>query len=1215
MLVLVLTASAQSVYDEIVRKTHSFVDLSRQQMGIDTLLPEMTHIYALPKNYKDSTYTVRILYPEFKPLTRKERKQYVAITGTENAPAMPEVSYTDFVITKKPILRATLTPIVMHDGKLCWLSSYLPRLTAVPTVETIEKSNALANSIQSLAMLPQITEEGSDTYAANSVLRSGTWAKISVPSTGIYQLTEDVIKAAGFSDLSKVKIFGYGGAIIPEKLTQAYLKAHDDLPQVPTCTVDGKVLFYGVGPVTWESSTVTNRTRNHYSDYGYYFITDNASFDAKTCTWDELVANISSGTDIYHQLWESDDYAWSQFGNELVSNDVLSTTTKTYPFTIPAGNTSVKVQAIVSSSAACTVVLGAENFATSRTSSIYIPSEHVANGATMLITLDDIQQYGKVDENGNITINVTLQATSGSARLDNITLTYSTPSALPKSSDTFPAATYVYNIYNQNHHADEVCDMIIIIPTSQKLMEPAKALGEMHKTLDGLTYRIVPADELYNEFSSGTPDATAYRRYLKMYYDKDDNKRPKYLLLFGASLWDNRIKTLSSTAYNADDYLLCYSTDNSYSKIAGTATDDYFTVLADNTTLRNSTYNSTPDIAVGRIPTSNVTVANGVVNKIKHYAETPARGDWQNTLVFIGDDGADDDTNPNIHMRDVDACAEDVIGRQLGFNVKKVLLGSYARTSTSNGFRFPEVTNMLINQQNAGALVMYYAGHASYNNLSNANLLTRTDFASFKGTNYSMWIAAACGTEPFDGTSDNIGINTLLNLNGGSIAFYGAVREVYPSQNAALNRAMMKYLFRRDGNGKIMPIGLAQQNAKTEMSTGIESETGARVTTDLSVNKHQYNLLGDPALRLAAPVYKAVIDSINDVALKDATDPVTVRALEMALLKGHIEDAYGEKVTSFTGTANLLIKDGTKDVVCKNYHDAASAFVYNDRDVLYEDNGKVTEGNFSLSFVLPKNILNSDETGLIAVYAKDTSGAFATHGETDNVLFNGWAEVNDELGPSLDCYLNTPSFRNGDTVGPTPLFVANIYDKNRINKASSLGHNMELIVDNKATQTYNLNDYFVFDDSTSVNINDRKTRGTARFVIPHLTQGYHYLTFRAWDIVNNSSTIRLDFYVNNQTEPNIYDIKVTPNPVKEGNATFYVYHDMEGSNATTTIDIIDPMGRVMASREWNQPLGYSPSVYSWQITGMSTGLYLYRVRVSCNGSSFVSQTKKLILAQ
>jgi hypothetical protein len=522
---------------------------------------------------------------------------------------------------------------------------------------------------------------------------------------------------------------------------------------------------------------------------------------------------------------------------------------------------------------------------------------------------------------------------------------------------------------------------------------------------------------------------------------------------------------------------------------------------------------------------------------------------------------------------------------------------------------------MLINQQNAGALVMYYGGHASYNNLSNTNLLTRTDFSAFKGTNYSMWIAAACGTEPYDGTQDNIGINTLLNTNGGSIAFYGAVREVYPTQNANLNRALMKYLFRRDIDGKIMPIGQAQQNAKIEMSTGVESETGARVPTDLSINKHQYNLLGDPAMRLAAPVYKAVIDAINGTEIKDITEPVTVRALEMAQLKGHIEDANGDKVTNFNGKANLLIKDGTKEVVCNNYHNAPAAFTYEDRDVLYEDNGKVVNGEFSLSFVLPKNILNSDETGLISIYAKDNDGTYATHGETTNVLFNGWAEVNDELGPSLDCYLNTPSFRNGDTVGPTPLFVANIYDKNRINKASSLGHNMELIIDNKASRTYNLNDYFVFDDSTSVDINDRKTRGTARFVIPHLTSGYHYLTFRAWDIVNNSNAVRLDFYVNNQMEPNIYDIKVMPNPVKEGNATFYIYHDMDGSNATTSIDIIDPTGRVMATREWNQPLSYSPTIYNWQITGMSAGLYLYRVRVSCNGSSFVSQTKKLILAQ
>ena len=123
-----------------------------------------------------------------------------------------------------------------------------------------------------------------------------------------------------------------------------------------------------------------------------------------------------------------------------------------------------------------------------------------------------------------------------------------------------PAAQYVYAITNQDHHADGASDMVIIIPTSQKLLKQAKRLKEFHETHDGLRVTIVPADELYNEFASGTPDANAYRRYLRMLYDKAQTEAdmPKYLLMFGDCVWDNRMLTASCKTLNPDDYLLCY---------------------------------------------------------------------------------------------------------------------------------------------------------------------------------------------------------------------------------------------------------------------------------------------------------------------------------------------------------------------------------------------------------------------------------------------------------------------------------------------------------------------------------------------------------------------------------------------------------------------------------------------------------------------------------
>ena len=50
-----------------------------------------------------------------------------------------------------------------------------------------------------------------------------------------------------------------------------------------------------------------------------------------------------------------------------------------------------------------------------------------------------------------------------------------------------------------------------------------------------MSVAVISADKVYNEFSSGTPDASAYRRLMKMLYDRADNdkKAPQSLLLFG----------------------------------------------------------------------------------------------------------------------------------------------------------------------------------------------------------------------------------------------------------------------------------------------------------------------------------------------------------------------------------------------------------------------------------------------------------------------------------------------------------------------------------------------------------------------------------------------------------------------------------------------------------------------------------------------------------
>ena len=66
-------------------------------------------------------------------------------------------------------------------------------------------------------------------YATTSKLASGKWVKISIPENGMYEITYDELVEMGFSDPSKVCVYGSGGAKISEVLNG---NAADDLRNV-----------------------------------------------------------------------------------------------------------------------------------------------------------------------------------------------------------------------------------------------------------------------------------------------------------------------------------------------------------------------------------------------------------------------------------------------------------------------------------------------------------------------------------------------------------------------------------------------------------------------------------------------------------------------------------------------------------------------------------------------------------------------------------------------------------------------------------------------------------------------------------------------------------------------------------------------------------------------------------------------------------------------
>ena len=227
-----------------------FYNLTSQEVKVDSVLPLFAHTESLPAAYRDSTYTFEIVYPEFVDMPSADIVAYSRL-ATALPPALPQVrSYVSFD-RKQPMLHAEFCPVVMRNGKYQVLASFMLRRVAQAKAASITTRLAQINSpLQSSRLAENVAP--ADRYAKKSVLRSGKWAKIRVPSSGIYQLTDAVVRKAGFSNLAKVKVYGYGGNLQNEVLNADDLISCDDLRELPTYnTADGRRLFYGRGPVSW----------------------------------------------------------------------------------------------------------------------------------------------------------------------------------------------------------------------------------------------------------------------------------------------------------------------------------------------------------------------------------------------------------------------------------------------------------------------------------------------------------------------------------------------------------------------------------------------------------------------------------------------------------------------------------------------------------------------------------------------------------------------------------------------------------------------------------------------------------------------------------------------------------------------------------------------------------------------------------------------------
>lgn len=1097
----------------------------------------------------------------------------------------------------------------------------------------------------------------SSRYASESVLNSGKWVKIQVAEDGIYKLTAADLKKMGFSNLDKVAVYGYGGWPLDEDFSTTYI---DDVPEVAVWRGADYLLFYGKGPRKWEYSSSDKsfiHTNNPYSNYGYYFVTEKettgrtmekaasaagatlqvTTFDDYVLHEEELVSVNSSGRELYGESFTSTlsrDFTISVPG---ITNDEGKATLSF----ISRGNGTITMNVDGNALISGSVSVPSDEYEVAR--ELYRERAWMADkGETVKVNIGysttghknvhlnyfRLQMKRQLKVYDNYTFFRSLSARGNASRFviqgaDASTLVFDvTDGVNPQQMETslngtelsfsipasaslrefvvvkpsqIKAPVTVGEVANQNLHALPQQDMIII--AQPNFTTQAERLAEAHRTKDNLTVRVVTPESIYNEFSSGTPDATAYRRFMKMFYDRKTSEAdaPKYLLLFGDGSFDNRKLTSAWKSVDMSNMLLTYQTENSLSS-QSYVIDDYFGFLddADN---KKSLQNKKLCLGIGRFPIRTVEQATQMVDKVISYMENKNTGSWKNNLCFMADDGSNTDGFMTEHMEFADQLAGYVESEHPEFLVNKLYYDAYKKDMTAG--TYPDVRSGLQKLLKDGLLLFNYTGHGGTTALSDEKVLTQTDINQFTYTHLPVWVTATCDFTRFDDLNTSAGEDVFLNKSSGGIALFTTVRVAYSRPNFPINDNVIRNLFERN-NGRRRTLGEVMQATKNTLS---------------SVYKLGFCLIGDPAVKMAYPEFGMKVTTVNGQSVDG--NSISFKALEKITVEGEVLDASGQLVTDFTGIVNPTVKDSKVTVTClKNSNkDDSPAFTFTDYpNTIFIGNDSVRNGKFSFTFTVPKDISYSNLQGKMNLYAVDTESGNEAQGNFDNFIVGGTSDTaeTDTIGPEIRAlYLNDTTFVDGGQVNTTPYFVAELWDKSGVNiTGSSVGHDMMLVIDESTVLSYNLNSYYELlpgEDGT----------GIVKFPIPALEPGKHTAEFWVWDILNNSTVRTFTFEVVEGLKPFLFDVIATPGIARE-QVTFHLMHNRPESRMRVGIMVYDLAGRQLWKHEESGTSGlFENYTVSWDLTSggarMRPGVYIYRAAISTDNSKDATKARKFII--
>ena len=1089
-----------------------------------------------------------------------------------------------------------------------------------------------------------------------------SWRQFSVEETGVYKVSKEFLRNLDLPvqeiDPRTIRIFGRGGQMLPLKLSDEIETLYENA-LIVVGEEDGSfddedyILFMGYANDTWNEESETYL--NLYHDTAQYYITYGTSFGKRALI---LEGTANPATDavtnaVYATYIEEDKYNLGSLGRRWFGQRFSDEQEETFTLETPnvTAGTQIDVAARVASKGSnatsfrLTIGNDADAKSIGASTKTIVGSEpsssfnklrgmiHLPQNATESITAKLLyNSNGDLAANGYLDFLIAqykrdldgagssfmfslasqdaaqqLMVTSASAEtciweLDTDVVhippadatAFGSDVIVDKGSKFYLSTAYKIPTYRRSTRVlnpSSALKSIMALPpttylliTSEAFRKEAELLVSHRKNVAGLSAQVVTVEEIYEAFSTGQQDIAAIRNFVRYLYFSQ-GKNLKYLCLFGDTSYDYKKRTAAN-----DMVVPTFHALNSFSLTFSFMSDDFFAMLDENEGMLTSF--DRMDVAVGRMVFSNASQARVLVNKVIAYESPTNRGSWNNSFTILSDD-ADVGRNKDDFSLQVtlNALGDEIVRQKPLMNMTKIHSDAYMQVASAGGDRYPDVETALENRLAQGTLVVNYFGHGGEDGLAQEFIVDK-DMAStlFHPGKYPLFITVTCEFSRFDNhTRPTAGEMLYQNPTGGAIGMISTTRQIYIDRGVDYNKILSKYLFAY-GSEDYTSIAEALRLAKNEF-------------TDAN-QKRVLFYIGDPALKLHIPKREIAISHLNGVPIDEVSlADRQFKALDKIILGGEILGPSGVLQQDFNGTVSIQIFD--KEVERSTLgNDQAKTMNFTTLGAqVFEGLATVTNGLFSSTFVIPKDINLDMDTAKISFIAFNQGKTVSVGGYSNQFTIGGInaAAVRDTQGPLIKVYLENRNFVDGGKVFNSPMLIVDLEDENGINSSGGLGHDITATLDANQADPYVLNAFYstVLDDFT---------KGTLTYPLNNLELGLHTLTLRAWDTHNNPSTKTIRFTVVDSSEIQIENVFNSPNPVTD-QTVFFVQHNRPRELLDVKISIFTVDGK----RIWSKSQEVFSSSYlidslTWDATSYSgqkvnKGTYIYTIELFSTLSS------------